>query len=191
MTAKAIGQSMVPHKGLGGTTHILKKITVAASIGEFLQLCKMDLTFHNRTLGGGFRRLVIQRGHDATPIEVSFGSLQGLLAPHARYSVLEDGVWKSKKFEEMKCRKKGPLTFGRVELFGQTCQICYSEATDMKKHKEENHQHTASCLCMPTILERGSASCINTAIERGLPPLSTESITGSQPEVDYARRNSR
>ena len=108
-----------------------------------------------------YRNLVVQRGHDYTPIEVSFGSMAGHLAPFARYMVLEEGMWKSKTYEDMQKLKRGPLAFGRIEMFGQTCEICYTEF-------DSNAQQARKLVCMPSILERGSASCINSGCERGL-----------------------
>ena len=102
---------MVPRRGLDGTTHIMQANTVTGAVTHFVQNHSNDKFLHQHA--PTYKKMVVQRGHDATPIEVAFGSMAGLLAPHARYIVLEDGKWVTKKFEEMKARTRGPITFGR------------------------------------------------------------------------------
>ena len=143
-------------------------ISVVAIIALWLQ---EDSVFQTLDDGGGkYTGLVVTRGHDCTPLELSFGALSGDLAPYARYSVLEDGQYVSKTYDQMQTIKRGALTYGRVELFAQTCKLGYSEFD--ASCLNENIRHKRKLVLLPNILERGSASCVNEGFERAVPALS-------------------
>ena len=173
MAIASIGQSKVPRQGISGSTHAMTQISVTASIGEFCQQDAIDKWFHRHV--PLYDSLVLQRGFDATPIEVSFGSLSGALRPYARYFVLERGEWKLKSYEEMQINKRGSLTYGRIELLAQTVEICWSEKTE-RKHEWQHVQHQRKTMSLPTILQRCSASCIDSAVNKSIRPLSTEML---------------
>ena len=107
----AIGRSAIIRKGLDGTTHVLPAITVTASIADLLQTRSVDDFIHGKKTE--YIALVVTRAHDATPMEVSFGSLQGKIAPFARYYMLEDGQWKIKTYDEMTKHKRGVLIYNK------------------------------------------------------------------------------
>jgi hypothetical protein len=181
MSFAALGRSKVPRSGMDGTTRIMGAQAVTASIADLMQDRSVDKFFfeHQRR----WRSLVVERGHDATAIEMDFGRHAGRLAPHARYMMMEDGRWVSKTWDQMQQmtgKKRRSLTFGRLELFAQTCDVCVTTLTETRTNRGKmmipSGRQKMKILIKPLILERNSASCIDKAYENGCLPLSTERL---------------
>jgi hypothetical protein len=115
--------------------------------------------------------LVINRNHDATPINATFGSFAIQLADFARYlHKREDGKWILKSLEAMREIRGASFQprFGVVEFFVQRDTICYLD--------ESGKQCNRTFMCKPCILSKSNASTIFNALEQSNPVLDLESL---------------
>ena len=170
---KLLGHSTVARAGIDGTSHALEILSVTASIAEELLYRAVGNCFGQPK---AYKSLVVMRGHDATPIEVEFGQLTGKLQDFAKYFVKEDGKWVTKTYQEMQemhVSKRGSLKYGRTELLGATCTVCWSEH-DSKVGASVRRRRDIPI--KPMILQRGNASCLQIAWENAIPALATENI---------------
>ncbi len=78
---------------------------LAAAVGwAHDEAMRIDLsrTLMSRIDAGQVMGLVLVRGYDGTPWNLTFGRLASLIQPHARYFVLDDeGKWRSKTLEDI------------------------------------------------------------------------------------------
>ena len=168
-----IGKSTVPRSGLDGTSHGLEICSVVARTLEELMQRKVQRWAADVEQ---YKALVVMRGHDASPFPLSFGQLAGKLAPYARYMVLEDGRYVSKRFEDVPHHLRGSLQYGAMEVFAQTCKICFTREAADNQGTLVKFREKRDVLVKPTILQRGNAGCAQVAFERGVPALRTEAL---------------
>jgi hypothetical protein len=122
----------------------------------------------------GARSFVALRNFDATPMQLTFGSLQSTLAPTARYLVKKqvDGreVWKSVGLDEF-VKQYGGRTlphYGTCQVLGQTASIHLLSRSGALPREF----HDIPLICSPQLCENGGASCIFAAVDSAVPLLS-------------------
>lgn len=127
--------------------------------------------------------LFARHQHDATPMLVRFGIMEGVVAQSARYLVRGlnrhgDECWKTVPYEEFRrLHPRRATSTGVVEIFGQLVDFHWSSPHAMGSIVHHRRLHVP-----PMTLQRGNANCIVRATEK---TCSTLSLTGIE---DTCRR---
>jgi hypothetical protein len=162
-----VGQSVKHRMGLDGTTHMCGIMSVTASCGTILLNDRLSVEISKPRVRG----FVLGRHHDATPIRLTFGALQELLLPYARFaSKQSDGSWKMIPWSELRRSTNRAPKHGTVELFAMTLHAAWDDAA--------GHHHYHDIPTAPKIITVGNASTVYTAVvkNKSLPALSEASL---------------
>ena len=115
--------------------------------------------------------LYVGSHYDATPVDVMFGAMQGLLMPHARYFHLGPST---KKWVPLSLQTYQDLTkrtyprSGVVELSAQSYSVSWwTSPTEM---------HVQDIILHPRILQNGRAITIYSAVQKGVRQLSVKEL---------------
>lgn len=107
------------------------------------------------------RSVLVNVHYDATPVAVTFGSLQQSLWQHARYLHRDGDRWRLLPYEKYKAlSKRGAPKFGVVELFAQTRDLHYVDNGSYKQ---------IGLNILPCVLKQSNGSTIFEAVESAAP----------------------
>ena len=148
-----------------------------------------DLT--ERLRSGNVWSIMLQRGTDATPMLVRFGSQQERLQPLARYLVRVERAgrwcWTTVPYSTYRAQHPGaPTSCGVVQVFAQRVKLYWSERDPASGLMLEHHRVIQ---VSPQILTRATASAQMNAIETGCPTLSLEDLNSLATEPVWIALN--
>ena len=157
------GAAMRGPVGVTGSNRGLEALGTLATVWKSMQNANVIALRSQWLLGDA---VFIRWHHDATPMLLQFGSLQGVLESVARYLIqVEDArgflVWKSLPYEEFKrLHPRASTNSGVLEVFGQLIDIFWS-GSDL--YGAEGHQKVT---VEPMLLKACNANCISDAAGR-------------------------
>jgi hypothetical protein len=152
-------------RGMDGTSHQMAMLSATAGIAAILQERAIEKEFHP---GHDVEGLFLGRCYDGTPIDIVFGNLQEKLVPFARYLHKVGDELKLLSWDEYSKLGRAIPRRGTVELFAQSIELCYDDASGATHYRE--------VIVPPMLLQNGGASCFYTGVEKASPALSNASF---------------
>lgn len=160
-TWKSLGKRSFDRNGVEGTHHGLEITSCLASAAARTQ--QQWLSEQVEHIAQHKYVPVLQRHWDATSNRLAFGSLQDVLAPHARYSMKDAaGNWSLVNYREFK-KKYKVARYGVVELLAQGGTI----------HWWTGQDEIDGCrwVLPPCVIQNGGSSCLFRAVQYSVEPL--------------------
>ena len=161
---EALGKAIVKHGrvAIGQTQHAMAAMSVTASIYRHVQSEGVrGFWGEATTTTSRIRSVLVNVHYDATPVVVTFGSLQPALWQHARYLHRDGDRWRLLAYDKYQAlSKRAAPKFGVVELLAQTRDLHYIDSG--------SHKHLEIKI-LPCILQRSNASTIFEAVESAVP----------------------
>jgi len=153
------------------SSHDLDISVVSSECHNLAQLRAIDTQFLARVRRREFSVVYLRLHHDATTIKVMFGAMGPLVAPHARYFLLDaNGEWEALDCDSFmaRCRSKHLPSAGSLNLFASRGHLC-SVANN-------GDVFSQGILGKPCFLQSGNASTIYEALRTVLPVVAIEQL---------------
>ena len=154
-------------------------LTTLASIAGKVQADAMSECITDELSAAIVYGRMLERGYDATPVLMRFGSLQAELEPSARFLVHVPASpghlqrWKAVPLAEYRrLHPRGATDSGIMELWASWFELHW-QTLDLQGHLVT---HTRKYMTRPLILERGNASTTHEALERVAPEFATDAL---------------
>ena len=165
-----IGQQTNVRQGIDNTHKELVMLSAASVARGFQE--KWIRGVIKDQLVGPRRPLFINRFCDCTPWQLSFGRLQSVLMPMARYFHWDDDL---KRWQVM--------ALDEYQKKHHSCNLIHTGTLDVMASAAEIHwvlpnyeAHAARLMLAPQIVEKGNASTIHSALEQGAAAVKLDAI---------------
>ena len=158
-------------KHIGESTHTLDALVSTSGICDEAQKQALHTKLHNGLDDGTILGLTIHWNHDATPLHVMFGHLQGLVYKAARYLVKDGARWKAVSYEGF--REESGIALPRsgiFEILAQLVSVHWLTGGPVQTKVD------LEVLLSPTPLQTTSSSCLHNACNTSLEDLSVQGL---------------
>jgi hypothetical protein len=167
--AYALGRTSRGAMLTSASAHIHIKVLHQKVDSECLEPCRQ----------GDAVALFVGRHYDATPWTISFGGLQRVVCPFAKYfrKCPTTGKWQALSLQEFQLIRRPKPCKGTLELLAQSIDVGVLRC--------DGTVQGGSVVCMPKFVQNGKASTLYSAVDDEMPCLNVASIAALSETIRF------